>query len=109
MTADDVSHPRRTTRAMVVGESGQIIRPAVTIDARLNPSGADRLFVMDGRAAWIVGQGASSWKLSLHSIGLDLTLSTQHVDLPRPTSPSPAPGLNPYYTGELQDPRHTAV
>lgn len=99
----------RTTRAMVVGESGQIIRPAVTIDARLNPSGADRLFAMDGRAAWIVGQGASSWKLSLHSIGLDLTLATLNVDLPQPMPPSPGPGLNPYYTGELQDPRNNTV
>ncbi len=99
----------RATKAMLVSEQGRVLVPATPINARLNPSGADRLFIMDGRAAWIAGSSAGGWQFFLHSVGLDLKPSTMTIELPRPKPPNPNPLINPFYTDPNLDPRGSSV
>lgn len=71
---------------MIINEQGQILNGPVTLDARLNPSGADRPFVMDGKVTWITGD-ASTGKFLVHKVDTNLVLSTISIDssgLPQP-------------------------
>lgn len=65
----------QSTKAMLIDEYGSVLRPAATINSRLNPSGADVPFEMNGRAAWITGDG-SRRQLTLHQIDRDLQLTS---------------------------------
>lgn len=70
----------QSTKAMLISEYGQVIRPATTINARLNPSGADRPFVTNGQAAWLTGD-AGSGKFTLFTIDQNLTLGATDIGL----------------------------
>jgi len=74
------------TKAMIVNEQGQVIRGATAINARLNPSGADRPFLIDGSAAWIA---SNAGKLTLYSVDTNLTLTTSEFS--QAGAPQPPP------------------
>jgi hypothetical protein len=80
----------RATKGMLVNEQGQIIRGEMALNARLNPSGADRPFLSDGRAAWIAGD-APGGKLVLHAVDTNLALTTTAVSLSGAAQPTPTP------------------
>jgi hypothetical protein len=65
----------QTTKALLVNEQGQIVLGATNIAARLNPSGADRVFALNGSAAWI-SSDASTAALTLNAVDLELHLTT---------------------------------
>lgn len=72
------------TKSMIISEQGQILLGPISLNARLNPSGADRLFLLDGKAAWIV---AEAGKFNLYSIDTNLALSKIMLDqsgIPQP-------------------------
>lgn len=79
----------RATKGLVVNEQGQIVRAEAAIAARLNPSGADRPFLLDGRAAWVVGDRPGG-KLTLHTVDANLTLTTTSLSLTGSSSTAPA-------------------
>ena len=64
----------QSTQAMLIGEYGDVLRAATPIQARLNPSGADRVFSFGGRAAWLSGDNGGG-KFTLHLVDENLTLS----------------------------------
>lgn len=70
----------QSTKAMLIDEYGSVLRPAVTINSRLNPSGADVPFEMNGRAAWIMGSG-SARQLTLHQIDRNLQLTSSPLPM----------------------------
>lgn len=72
------------TKGMLINEQGQILAGPVSFNARLNPSGADRLFVVDGKAAWIAGNAG---KFTLYTVDTNLVLSKATLDqsgIPQP-------------------------
>jgi len=76
------------TKGMIINEQGQILAGPISLNARLNPSGADRPFLVDGKAAWITGD-ATTGKFSLFSVDSDLALSATSLDpsgIPQPTT-----------------------
>lgn len=46
----------------------------VAVDARLNPSGADRIFVFHDKASWVTSNDAGDFVL--HQIGSDMQLKS---------------------------------
>lgn len=56
------------------GNGGFVADSPQVIDARLNPSGADRVFVRNDRVNWVTAD--SDGRLSLHQVGADLTLNS---------------------------------
>jgi hypothetical protein len=82
------------TKAMLVNDQGQVIRSEAPINARLNPSGADRTFVVDGNAAWV---SSNAGTLTLYSVDANLTLSTTALGVsgnPQPPNPAPTPTIS---------------
>ncbi|HET9239711.1 MAG TPA: hypothetical protein VFO10_20795 [Oligoflexus sp.] len=76
------------TKGMIINEQGQILTGPVNLNARLNPSGADRPFILDGKATWITGD-ASTGEFQVHTVDTNLVLSTISLDssgLPQPTT-----------------------
>ena len=74
------------TKGMLFNEQGQILAGPLSFNARLNPSGADRPFVLDGKVAWIVGNAASG-KFTLFTVDTNLALSKVLLDqngIPQP-------------------------
>jgi hypothetical protein len=67
------------TKGMLINEQGQILGGPTSLKARLNPSGADRMFNLDGKAAWINGD-AKNGIFTLYSVGTNLTLSATSLD-----------------------------
>ncbi|MDQ3234277.1 MAG: hypothetical protein M3Q07_20915, partial [Pseudobdellovibrionaceae bacterium] len=59
------------TKGLIINEQGQILAGPVSLSGRLNPSGADRPFILDGKAAWIISD-ASTGKFSLYSVDTNL-------------------------------------
>lgn len=82
----------QSTKAMVVNEQGGQVRAATAINARLNPSGADHPFVLDGRAAWVASNGG---KLSVYSLDVSLALTTAELGatMQTPETPPPPPTM----------------
>jgi hypothetical protein len=56
------------------GNGGYAWGGARVINARLNPSGADRVFVRNDKMNWVTGE--ADGRLTLHQVGADLTLSS---------------------------------
>jgi len=78
----------QTTKSMIINEQGQILNGPASLSARLNPSGADRPFVLDGKAAWITGD-AKTGTFRLYSVDTNLILSNATIDpsgSPQPTT-----------------------
>lgn len=66
----------QSTQAMLVDEYGNVLREKKAVAARLNPNGADKLFLVEGKAAWIIGEN-NQWKLCT----LDANLQLEHFNL----------------------------
>lgn len=64
----------QSTQAMLVDDYGNILKPAHTIQARLNPNGSDKLFLLDGKAAWIIGENN---QLIINTLDSDLNLESK--------------------------------
>lgn len=79
----------RTTKGMLLNEQGQVLRPETALGARLNPSGADRPFVLNGSAAWVVGK--QNGGLTVYAVDANLTLSTFATDASGTSVPSNPP------------------
>lgn len=76
----------KATKAMIINEQGQILAGPVSLNARLNPSGADRPFVLDGKATWLVA-AANTGSFTACSVDINLTLTKITLDssgLPQP-------------------------
>lgn len=69
----------RATKSMIIDEQGRTLLGPVTLDARLNPSGADKVFLLDGKAAWMRGEGASG-KFTLYTVDTNLALTSTSID-----------------------------
>jgi hypothetical protein len=67
----------QSTKAMLIDEYGNILKSAVNISARLNPNGADKLFLVEGKAAWIVGE---SNQFKLYTLNTNLQLEEFKLD-----------------------------
>lgn len=63
----------KSTQAVVVDEYGNVLVPNKTITARLNPNGADKFFLLDGKAAWLTGEN-NQWILNTLDKNLNLEL-----------------------------------
>jgi hypothetical protein len=68
----------QTTKALLVNDQGQIVVGETTLNARLNPSGADRPFAIDGSAGWIAGN-ASTGTLTLYTVDASLRLTATQL------------------------------
>jgi hypothetical protein len=66
----------QSTQAMLVDEYGNVLREKRTVAARLNPNGADKLFLIEGKAAWLISEN-NQWKLCT----LDANLQLERFDL----------------------------
>lgn len=78
----------RATQGLIVNEQGQILEGPVPLKGRLNPSGADRPFLLDDKVAWITAD-AGTGKFSVYTVDTNLSLSVTAIDssgLPQPTT-----------------------
>ena len=66
----------QSTQAMLVDEYGNTLRKKRAVAARLNPNGADKLFLIEGKAAWLIGEN-NQWKLCT----VDANLQLERFDL----------------------------
>ncbi|MBC8110999.1 MAG: hypothetical protein H7Y04_08070 [Verrucomicrobia bacterium] len=64
----------QSTKVMLLDEYGNVLKPSRSIQARLNPNGADKLFLLEGKAAWIVGEN-NQFKLNTLDANLKLEVS----------------------------------
>lgn len=77
---NDPSPEFSATKCILIDDYGNILKPATLVPARLNPSGADLPFILDGKAAWITRDEVSTlfnnhtgvWEFNLHTVGGDL-------------------------------------
>jgi hypothetical protein len=87
----------KATKSLLIDERGQVVHPEAPIDARLNPSGADRAFVWNGSAAWITSS-AQPGTLTLHTVDANLELVNRELDSsdtgPAPQQPAVTDTLN---------------
>lgn len=70
----------QSTHAMLVDRQGNVIKPAQAIAARLCPGGADRVFSVQGKAAFFSGDAAAG-KITLHNVDRDLNLTSVDLEL----------------------------
>jgi hypothetical protein len=75
-TYADTQLAYQATKALLVDEYGTVLQPAVSIAARLNPSGADPGFALDGAAAWIAHEGRTP---KLHRVDSSLALRSEDL------------------------------
>jgi len=78
----------QSTKSLVVDEQGQIVRAAAPVDARLNPSGADRAFVLNAAAAWITSASDGQLTLNVLDANQALTKSTLNQSATTPQTPA---------------------
>lgn len=77
------------TKCILADAYGNILKPASLVPARLNPSGADLPFVLNGKAAWITREEVAEpfnahtgvWEFNLHTVDSDL--ETKNYTLPQ--------------------------
>ena len=77
------------TKCMLIDDYGNILKDASLVPARLNPSGADLPFVLNGNAAWITRDEVVKpfdahtgvWEFNLHTVDKDL--GTKNYTLPQ--------------------------
>ncbi len=77
-TGQNLKH--QATKAMLLGEYGNVLRPAAAINARLNPAGADRPFADGPSAAWLSGNNATG-KFTLHRVDENLAVNSYDIGL----------------------------
>lgn len=70
----------QATKAMLIGEYGNVLQAARPVNARLNPAGADRLFQLGTGAAWLTGDTGSG-KLTLHLVDANLNTTSFEIGL----------------------------
>ena len=79
----------RATKSLLIDEQGRVVRAEAPIAARLNPSGADRAFELNGSAAWITTTSQPA-KLTLHTVDANLALTSSELGASdAPTDPAP--------------------
>ena len=61
----------KSTQAVIVDEYGNMLSSVKPVQARLNPSGADKLFLLDGKAAWLTSEN-NQWVLNTLDKNLNL-------------------------------------
>ena len=61
----------KNTQATIVDEYGNVLTASKAVSARLNPNGADKLFLLDGKAAWLTGKN-NQWVLNVLDKNLNL-------------------------------------
>lgn len=105
-TATDTQMSHKSTQAMVVNAQGQVQTARREIAARLNPSGADVPFVLNGALAWVIGNAVTG-SLTLNTVDASLRLSqtplvagaqTATLPLGPTTAPTPTPTTTPTTT-----------
>jgi hypothetical protein len=96
----------RETKAMLLqdrGNGGYAAGGARVINARLNPSGADRVFVRNDQMNWVTGE--SDGRLTLHQVGADLTLNSVSLgESPTPDGSAPLIASRPREPMKRQQP-----
>ncbi|HTU63947.1 MAG TPA: hypothetical protein VMF89_36025 [Polyangiales bacterium] len=78
----------QSTKSLVVDEQGQVVRAAAPVDARLNPSGADRAFLLNGAAAWITSAADGQLTLNVLDANQALTKTQLSQRAPEPSAPA---------------------
>jgi hypothetical protein len=67
----------QSTQVMLLDEYGNILKPKQKIQARLNPNGSDKLFLLDNKAAWIASDNN---QLIINILDEDLNLQMMKLD-----------------------------